>query len=127
MLNYFLCIFSGKTFFLFIELRILMATNLMENFKSERLSCKISVSGRLGRSIHMRKGNDPKRKKTKTFSALNECNGAIGKFKFRNSIVKFLLVWHNQSSRLHPPLHYSIINTDKITSIPQLVADFKKN
>ena len=67
--NYFFCIFSGKTFFLFIELRILIATNLMENFKSEKLSCKISVSGRLGRSIHMRKGNDPKRKKIKTFSA----------------------------------------------------------
>ena len=52
----------------------------------------------------------------KTISAKNECNsvnfGVVTKFKFRYSIVRFLLVWLNQLTGLHPPLHVHSIEHD---------------
>ena len=58
--NCFVCIFSGKkTFFLFNKLKISTVIDLVENFKSERLYCKISVSKMLGRGTHSRNGNKP--------------------------------------------------------------------
>ena len=50
--NYFLCILSGKSFFLFNQLKILVDTDLVENFK-------LSVSKRLGGGTHSRNRNEP--------------------------------------------------------------------
>lgn len=47
--NYFLCIFSFLLFFLSNQLKKLMVTGLVENFKTEWLCCKMSVSKRLSR------------------------------------------------------------------------------
>ena len=45
---------------------------------------------------------------------INECNDvnfvALAKFKFKNSIVKFLVAWRNQLTWLHSPLYiYSYV------------------
>ena len=48
--NYFLCVFSGKSIFLFNQLKIFTVTDLVENFK-------ILVSKRLGRGTHSRNKN----------------------------------------------------------------------
>ena len=70
-------IFSGKIFFLFNDLKISTNIDLIENFKSETLFCKMSISKRLRCAMLLRNGNDPKCKKTKTFSTKNERNGII--------------------------------------------------
>ena len=46
--NCLLCICSRKTFFLCNQLKISTVTYLVENFKSERVCCKISASKKLG-------------------------------------------------------------------------------
>ena len=57
--NCFLCIFSDKKSLLFNKLEILKVTDLVENFKFERLCCKILVSKKLGRNTLSRIGNEP--------------------------------------------------------------------
>ena len=57
--NCFLCIFSDKKSLLFNKLEILKVTDLVENFKFERLCCKKLVSKKLGRNTLSRIGNEP--------------------------------------------------------------------
>ena len=51
--TYFLCIFSGKLFFLLNQLKISTPTDLAEIFKSTTLSHKISISEKLGSEMHL--------------------------------------------------------------------------
>ena len=109
--NHFLWIFSGKTSFLFNQLKISTGTYLVENFKFGSICCKISVSKKLGRGtlsiVHISETRMRQTQEIKTFSAKNECNGVdfgvVTKFKFRYSIVQFPLVWINQLTGLHLP------------------------
>ena len=79
--------------------------------------------------MNLQNGNDPKRKKIKTFPhkmirkmKRNSINFFIkhttrithnflllAKFKFRNSNAKFLLIWLNQLTGLHTPLNKKLI------------------
>ena len=79
--------------------------------------------------MHLQNGYEPKHKKIKTFPhkmirkmKRNSINFFIGyrilitqhlfllaEFKFRNSVVKFLLVWLNQLTGMHPPLRKKLI------------------
>ena len=79
--------------------------------------------------MHLQNGYEPKHKKIKTFPhkmirkmKRNSINFFIGyrilitqhlvllaKFKSRNSVVKFLLVWLNQLTEMHPPLRKKLI------------------
>ena len=65
---------------------------------------------------HSRSGNEPNARNKNLFRIKRiECNGVnfgeVTKFKFRYSIVKFLLVWLNQLTGLHPPLLSSDLNS----------------
>ena len=78
----------------------------------EKICCIISISKRLVRGtlsiVRTGKTRRSQTQEIKTFSAKNECNGVnygvITKFKFRYSILKYLLVWFNQLTGLHPLL-----------------------
>ena len=79
--------------------------------------------------MNLQNGNDPKRKKIKTFPhkmirkmKRNSMNFFIkhtirithnflllAQFKFRNSVSKFLLIWLNQLTGLHTPLNKKLI------------------
>ena len=50
------------------KLEILTVTDLAEIFKSGPLSRKMSISERLGSAMQLRKRNESKRKKIKTFA-----------------------------------------------------------
>ena len=76
--NYFLCMFSRKSLFLFSQLKILTGTELVENFK-------ISVSKRLGRGTHSQNRNEP---------------NAQNKNFFRIKYVKVLLQNSNSDMQL---------------------------
>ena len=56
---------------------------------------------------HSQNENEPNAR-NKNLLRINKCNGVnfgvVTKFKFRYSIVKFLLVWLNQLTGLHPLL-----------------------
>ena len=103
---------QAKKVFLFNKLKMSTVTDLVDNFKSERICCKILVSKKLGRVtlsiVRTSKTRISQTQERKTFSAKDERNsvnfGVVTKFKFRYSIVKFLLVWFNQLTGLHPPL-----------------------
>ena len=83
-------------------------TDLVENFKSGTPSCKILISKRLRSGMHLQNGNEAKHKKIKTspqkMNATEFIFWLLAKSKFRNWIVKFLLVWLNQLTGLHSPL-----------------------
>ena len=55
-------------FFFFQLIKILPVTDLVENFKSEKVYNKISVSERLRSGMYLCDENEPKRKKIKNFS-----------------------------------------------------------
>ena len=75
-------------------------TDLVENFKSERICWEILVSEKLGRGtlsiVRTSKTGISQTQESKIFSAKDERNGVnfgvVTKFKFRYPIVKSLLV-----------------------------------
>ena len=89
--NYFLYMFSGRSFFLVNYLKILTVTDMVEIFK-------ISVSKRLGHGTHSQNKNAPNARNN-TFSRIKCGKVWLQKFKFKYSIAKFLLVWLNQFNR----------------------------
>ena len=76
-------------------MKISAVTDIVENFKSERKSCKMSLSKKLGHSalsmIWTSETGMSQTQEIKIFSAKNECNGVdfvvVTKFKFRYSIL----------------------------------------
>lgn len=91
--NCFICIFSGKLFFLFNQFKIQTVRDLVKNLKSERLCYKIFVSERFGRGkwglTQTQENNKLFRKEMNEIMLILLC---FHKSKFRNSFVKFLLV-----------------------------------
>ena len=112
----FLCIFSGKKYFLLNQLKISTVTDLVKIFNSETLFRKTSISERIESAMHLWNWNEPKQKKIKIVPHKMNVTVLIllwnteflhnflllANFKFRNSIFNFLLVWLNQLTRLHP-------------------------
>ena len=66
--------FVRQNDFLFQLVENLTVTDMVGNYKSKRLCCKISVPERFGRGMHLQNRNKPNRKKIKYFSAKNGCN-----------------------------------------------------
>ena len=58
---------QAKHFFLFNQLKNLTVTNLVETFKSKMLSCKLSISERVGNGRHLKNESEPKHKTIKIF------------------------------------------------------------
>ena len=58
-----------KNFFLLNQLKVSTITNLVEVFKSETLSQKIFILERRVSGMHLRNGNEPKRKENKNLFA----------------------------------------------------------
>ena len=104
--------FSQAKHFFFNCSKISMVSDLVENFKSERICHKISASKNFGCGtlsiVRTNKKGMSQMQEIKTSSRKNECNGVnigvVTKFKLRYSNVKFLQVLFNQLSGLHPPL-----------------------
>ena len=50
------------------QLKVLTVTDLVEIFKSGTLSRKMSISERLGTAMHLRNGNEQKKRENKNLS-----------------------------------------------------------
>ena len=113
--NHFLCIFSGKIFFFSTSWKYWRLPIWLKTLNPKGYAAKYRYQKSLDvvRSLSIARTSETvmsHAQEIKTFSAKNKCNsvnfGVVTIFKFRYSVVKFLLVWFSQLTGLRPPLGF---------------------